>query len=146
MNRNATSSLPCPTTRHHYASRALTDQRLPQVGGGGGVVGVPLQVLLQPEQEAVLQRYSGGRRASVEEAGGGVEEDEGLAELDVGYNDVKDDGACALAQALKANPTAAPRSLKVNANYIGRFGQVALTEALDMVAEMGGGREVNIVF
>ena len=72
MNRNATSSLPCPTTRHHYASRALTDQRLPQVGGGGGVVGVPLQVLLQPEQEAVLQRYSGGRRASVEEAGGGV--------------------------------------------------------------------------
>ena len=73
-------------------------------------------------------------------------EGEGLVELDLGYNEVKDDGACALAQALKANPTAAPRSLKVNANYIGRFGQVALTEALDMVAELGGGRDITIVF
>ena len=70
----------------------------------------------------------------------------GLDELDLGYNDIKDDGACALAQALKANPTGAPRSLKVNANYLGRFGQVALTEAMDMVAELGGGRDITITF
>lgn len=70
----------------------------------------------------------------------------GLDELDLGYNDIKDDGACALAQALKANPTGAPRNLKVNANYLGRFGQVALTEAMDMVAELGGGRDITITF
>ena len=70
----------------------------------------------------------------------------GLEELDLGYNDIKDDGACALAQALKANPSGAPRSLKVNANYLGRFGQVALTEAMDMVAELGGGRDITITF
>ena len=49
-------------------------------------------------------------------------------------------------QALKANPERAPRELKVNANYIGRFGQVALTEALDMVYEMAGGREIVITY
>lgn len=49
-------------------------------------------------------------------------------------------------QALKANPDFAPKELKVNANYIGRFGQVALTEALDMVYEMGGGREIVITY
>jgi len=49
-------------------------------------------------------------------------------------------------QALKANPGRAPRELKVNANYIGRFGQVALTEALDMVYEMAGGREIVITY
>jgi Ran GTPase-activating protein (RanGAP) involved in mRNA processing and transport len=70
----------------------------------------------------------------------------GLEELDLGYNDIKDDGACALAQALKANPSSAPRSLKVNANYLGRMGQVALTEAMDMVAELGGGRDITITF
>lgn len=70
----------------------------------------------------------------------------GLDELDLGYNDIKDDGACAIAQALKANPTGAPRNLKVNANYLGRFGQVALTEAMDMVAELGGGRDITITF
>ena len=51
-----------------------------------------------------------------------------------------------LVQALKANPDFAPKELKVNANYIGRFGQVALTEALDMVYEMGGGREIVITY
>lgn len=34
----------------------------------------------------------------------------------------------------------------MNANYIGRFGQVALTEALDMVYEMAGGREIVITY
>lgn len=69
-----------------------------------------------------------------------------LTELDLGYNEIKDEGACTLAQALKANPDFAPKELKVNANYIGRFGQVALTEALDMVYEMGGGREIVITY
>ena len=47
-------------------------------------------------------------------------------------------------QALKANPTGAPKELKINSNYITRFGQTALTEALDMVYEMGGSREIVI--
>lgn len=55
-------------------------------------------------------------------------------------------GCLLVAQALKANPERAPRELKVNANYIGRFGQVALTEALDMVYEMAGGREIVITY
>lgn len=55
-------------------------------------------------------------------------------------------GCLLLVQALKANPERAPRELKVNANYIGRFGQVALTEALDMVYEMAGGREIVITY
>jgi len=65
--------------------------------------------------------------------------------VDLSYNEIKDEGACALAQALKANPASAPRELKVNANYIGKFGQVALLEALDMVYEMAG-REIVITF
>ncbi|CAK0782497.1 hypothetical protein CVIRNUC_005717 [Coccomyxa viridis] len=69
-----------------------------------------------------------------------------LTDLDLGYNEIKDEGACTLAQALKANPEFAPKELKVNANYITRFGQVALTEALDMVYEMGGGREIVITY
>lgn len=47
---------------------------------------------------------------------------------------------------MKANPARAPRSLKLGSNYIGRFGQVALNEAVDMVAEMGGGRETTVTF
>lgn len=49
-------------------------------------------------------------------------------------------------QALKANPTGAPKELKINSNYVTKFGQVALTEALDMVYEMGGKREIVITF
>lgn len=121
---------------------------------------------------------------------------EQLRELDLGYNEIKDDGACAIAQvrcvglhaaassslvtlmtarpnvlgamlpksvrpvknettmlivshcpqALKNNPGGAPKELKVNSNYLTRFGQVALTEALDMVYEMGGGREIVITY
>lgn len=51
-----------------------------------------------------------------------------------------------LLQALKNNPGGAPKELKVNSNYLTRFGQVALTEALDMVYEMGGGREIVITY
>lgn len=49
-------------------------------------------------------------------------------------------------QALKANPNRAPVNLKVNANYITRFGQTALVEALDTVFELSGNREMNITF
>ena len=56
------------------------------------------------------------------------------------------DGCSTNVQALKANPECAPRELKVNANYIGRFGQVALTEALDMVYDLAQGREITITY
>lgn len=107
-----------------------------------------------------------------------------LSELDLGYNEIKDDGACAIAQvsgstfsiaccvqcgvtnasssddceaitlavnqnqlyfqvwmnrrlvylqALKNNPEGAPRELKISANRLTRFGQIALQEALDVV-------------
>lgn len=36
-------------------------------------------------------------------------------------------------QALKNNPEGAPRELKISANRLTRFGQIALQEALDMV-------------
>ena len=50
----------------------------------------------------------------------------------------------ACTQALKANPEYAPRELKMNSNYLTRMGQAVLTEALDMVYEMGGKREIVI--
>lgn len=70
---------------------------------------------------------------------------EHLEELDLGYNEIKDEGACALAQALKANPGGAPKEFKVNSNYITKFGQVALTEALDMVLDIGR-KSITIVY
>jgi hypothetical protein len=36
-------------------------------------------------------------------------------------------------QALKGNPDGAPKELKISANRLTRFGQIALQEALDMV-------------
>lgn len=38
------------------------------------------------------------------------------------------------------------RKLKLNANYITRFGQVALSEAVDMVYELAGGRTTTVHF
>ena len=50
-------------------------------------------------------------------------------------------------QALKANPALAPKEVKISSNYITKFGQVALMEALDMVYEMSGDkREIVIHF
>lgn len=49
-------------------------------------------------------------------------------------------------QALKANPESAVKELKLNNNYITRFGQVALTEAVDLVYEMGGGNMLTVTF
>jgi hypothetical protein len=50
------------------------------------------------------------------------------------------------AQALKANAEGAVKELRLNANYITRFGQVALSEAVDMVYEMAGGRTTTVSF
>lgn len=49
-------------------------------------------------------------------------------------------------QALKANAEAAPTDLKLNSNYITRFGQVALSEAVDMVFEMAKGKTTTVHF
>ena len=112
-------------------------------GGGAGPAGAGLERLFELSGGGGGEgNNDGGVSSPPSTSGSGG----GLDELDLGYNDIKDDGACALAQALKANPTGAPRSLKVNANYLGRFGQVALTEAMDMVAELGGGRDITITF
>lgn len=52
-----------------------------------------------------------------------------------------------IVQALKANPALAPKEVKISSNYITKFGQVALMEALDMVYEMSGNqREISIHF
>ncbi len=56
------------------------------------------------------------------------------------------DALLLLHQALKANPSLAPKNVKIGSNYITNFGQVALEEALDMVYEMGGQREIVIHF
>ncbi|GFH31964.1 uncharacterized protein HaLaN_31104, partial [Haematococcus lacustris] len=68
-----------------------------------------------------------------------------LGEIDLGFNEIKDEGACALAQhaasqAMKSNADGAPKDLKLASNYITRFGQVALSEAVDMVFEMAAGK------
>jgi hypothetical protein len=49
-------------------------------------------------------------------------------------------------QGLKANAEAAPVDLKLNSNYITRFGQVALREAVDLVYEMSKGKTMTIHF
>ncbi|GFH29382.1 predicted protein, partial [Haematococcus lacustris] len=50
-----------------------------------------------------------------------------LGEIDLGFNEIKDEGACALAQhaasqAMKSNADGAPKDLKLASNYITRFG------------------------
>jgi hypothetical protein len=51
-----------------------------------------------------------------------------------------------LAEALKANGEAAVQVLNLTGNYITKYGQVALSEARDIVHEMNGGKEVNIAW
>jgi hypothetical protein len=51
---------------------------------------------------------------------------------------------CSCHQALKANAEGAVKDLRLNNNYITRFGQVALSEAVDMVYEMGGGKVTTV--
>ncbi len=49
-------------------------------------------------------------------------------------------------QGLKANVEAAPTDLKLNSNYITRFGQVALSEAVDMIFELTKGKGLTVHF
>ncbi len=71
---------------------------------------------------------------------------ENLISLDLGYNEIKDNGAFALAQAIKSNANGALQSISVNNNYITKFGEVALTEAVELVQEMNDSRELYIQF
>lgn len=52
--------------------------------------------------------------------------------------------SCAM-QALKANPHNVPTEFKVNNNYLQTFGQTALVDALDMVADVSGSQDFRIV-
>ena len=54
---------------------------------------------------------------------------ENLISLDLGYNEIKDKGAFALASAIKKNANGSIQSISVNNNYITKFGEVALSEA-----------------
>lgn len=71
---------------------------------------------------------------------------EHLTSLDLGFNEIRDKGAFALAQALKANGEAAVTTLNLSSNFFTKYGQVALTEAKEHVSEMNDGKEVNIYF
>ncbi|GJN00199.1 hypothetical protein PR202_ga17613 [Eleusine coracana subsp. coracana] len=70
-----------------------------------------------------------------------------LSTLDLRANGLgdDDDGAFALAQALKANEDLAVTSLNLSNNFFTKFGQVALTEARDHVYEMCE-KEIDIYF
>ena len=69
---------------------------------------------------------------------------ERMTELDMGYNEIKDDGAYAMAEALKQNTDAALVELGMQNNYISKFGSVALQEAKDIVEEINSERTLNI--
>ena len=71
---------------------------------------------------------------------------ETLEHLDLAYNEVKDKGAYALAQALKNNANASLKEIGISNNYITKLGEVALSEAADLVGEMYDGRKVTITF
>ena len=71
---------------------------------------------------------------------------ENLTSLDLGYNEIKDKGAFALAQAIKNNAEGAIASISVNNNYITKFGEVALTEAVELVEEMNPDRDLYVQF
>ena len=71
---------------------------------------------------------------------------ENLISLDLGYNEIKDNGAFALAQAIKNNATGALQSISLNNNYITKLGEVALTEAVELVQELNEDRDLYIQF
>ncbi|KDO82602.1 hypothetical protein CISIN_1g0068422mg, partial [Citrus sinensis] len=70
---------------------------------------------------------------------------EALTSIDLAFNEIRDDGAFAIAQALKANEDVAVTSLNLANNFLTKFGQSALTDAKDLVYEMSE-KEVNIFF
>jgi hypothetical protein len=49
---------------------------------------------------------------------------EHLTSLDLGFNEIRDKGAFALAQALKANGEAAVTTLNLSSNFFTKYGQV----------------------
>lgn len=49
-------------------------------------------------------------------------------------------------QGLRGNASGAVKELKLNSNYITERGMFVLTEALDLVYELGNGRETTIIF
>jgi Ran GTPase-activating protein (RanGAP) involved in mRNA processing and transport len=71
---------------------------------------------------------------------------EKLSSLDLGYNEIKDNGAFALAQAIKNNADGSIASISVNNNYITKFGEVALTEAVELVQELNPERDLYVQF
>ncbi|WVZ12012.1 hypothetical protein V8G54_016542 [Vigna mungo] len=80
---------------------------------------------------------------------------EALTSLDLGFNEIReiilslmlsdsqDDGAFAIAQALKSNDDVAVTSLNIASNFLTKFGQGALADARDHVLEMTQ-KEINI--
>ena len=68
---------------------------------------------------------------------------EALTSLDLGFNEIRDDGAFAIAQALKSNDDVAVTSLNIASNFLTKFGQGALADARDHVLEMTE-KEINI--
>ena len=71
---------------------------------------------------------------------------ETLTSLDLGYNEIKDEGAYMLASAIKGNGGGVLNEIKLNNNYITKFGEVALTEAAELVQEMNEGKELEVYF
>ncbi|KAF8407960.1 hypothetical protein HHK36_007100 [Tetracentron sinense] len=61
---------------------------------------------------------------------------EALTSLDLGFNEIRDRGAFAIAQAFKANEDVAVTSLNLASNFLTKYGQSALTDARDHVYEM----------
>lgn len=70
---------------------------------------------------------------------------EALTSLDLGFNEIRDDGAFAIAQALKSNEDVAVTSLNIGSNFLTKFGQSALSDARDHVFEMTE-KEIAIFF
>ena len=65
----------------------------------------------------------------------------GLTDLNLGSNEIFDNGAVALAGALQA--TTRMTSLKLNDNWIGDPGAVAITKALEVTTTITKAREVT---
>ena len=66
--------------------------------------------------------------------------------VDLGYNEIKDNGAFALAQAIKNTADESIQSISMNNNYITKFGEVALTEAVELVEELNPDRDLYVQF
>lgn len=70
---------------------------------------------------------------------------EALVSLDLGFNEIRDEGAFSISQALKANEDVRLTSLNLASNFLTKLGQSALTDARDHVYEMNE-KELSIGF